>query len=71
MGGGHTKGLGGKGEHTPFKGVVWGGVRCPTLDYFTRIFLRHGIDFDQLQAYEDTVSADGFYATIPDHYKNC
>jgi len=33
--------------------------------------LRHGLDFDHLQAYEGTVSADGFYATVPDHYTNC
>ncbi len=24
-----------------------------------------------IQAYEGTVSADDFYATVPDHYKNC
>jgi hypothetical protein len=47
------------------------GAGGPTLDYFTRIFLRHGIDFDHIQAYEGTVSADDFYATVPDHYKNC
>jgi hypothetical protein len=46
------------------------GAGGPSLDYFTRIFLRHGIDFDHIQAYEGTVSADDFYATVPDHYKN-
>jgi hypothetical protein len=46
------------------------GAGGPSLDYFTRIFLRHGIDFDHIQAYEGTVSPDNFYATVPDDYKN-
>jgi hypothetical protein len=46
------------------------GTGGPSLDYFTRVFLRHEVDFDHIQAYEGTVSPDAFYASVPDHYKN-
>ncbi len=46
------------------------GAGGPSLDYFTRVFARHEIDFDHIEAYEGSVSADDFYASVPDNYKN-
>jgi len=54
-----------------------GGAGGPSLEYFTHMWHRHGIDFDQIQAFDLQTSPDNFYSQVPKewqgkvHYRQC
>lgn len=41
-----------------------------SLAYFTTVFLRHGIHFDVIEAWEGSTSEGDFYDTVPADYKD-
>jgi hypothetical protein len=41
------------------------GAGGPSLEYFTNMWPRHGIVFDEIYAFEATTPADKFYQTVP------
>ena len=41
-----------------------------SLEYFTSVFGRHGIDFDLVEAWEGSAAGNFFEKSIPDVYKN-
>eukprot|EP00543_Licmophora_paradoxa_P008490 CAMPEP_0202445220 /NCGR_PEP_ID=MMETSP1360-20130828/4082_1 /ASSEMBLY_ACC=CAM_ASM_000848 /TAXON_ID=515479 /ORGANISM="Licmophora paradoxa, Strain CCMP2313" /LENGTH=397 /DNA_ID=CAMNT_0049061405 /DNA_START=15 /DNA_END=1208 /DNA_ORIENTATION=+ len=46
------------------------GAGGPSLKYFFNMWKRHGIDIDQIYAYEMTTTVNDFYKTVPDQYKD-
>jgi hypothetical protein len=42
----------------------------PSLKFFANIWKRHGIDFQDIYAYEMTTTSDEFYQDVPPEYKN-
>ena len=46
------------------------GAGGPSLSYFYNMWLRHGIEFDEIHAFEMTTSLADFKATLPNFVKN-
>jgi hypothetical protein len=42
----------------------------PSLKFFVNVWKRHGIDFQDIFAFEMTTSSDDFYKDVPPQYKN-
>jgi len=45
------------------------GLGGPSLSYFTGVWKRQGIDFDDIYAYEPTTTVEDFMNTVPEEYK--
>ena len=46
------------------------GAGGPSLSYFYHMWLRHGIDFDEIHAFEMSTSKTDFVASLPDFVRN-
>ena len=46
------------------------GAGGPSLSYFYKMWLRHGIDFDEIHAFEMTTTVSDFEASLPSFIKN-
>merc|ERR1712157_227435 len=50
---------------------TWGkGLGGPSLSYFTSVWLRYGIDFQFIKAWEGSTAQERFMATVPQEYKS-
>ncbi|GMI27927.1 hypothetical protein TrCOL_g6626 [Triparma columacea] len=47
----------------------WGeGAGGPSLSYFTKVWERHGIEFNRIDGWEGSTSKELFYCTVPNKY---
>jgi len=46
------------------------GAGGPSLDYFTKVWLRHGIDFDMIEAWDPSTTPEEFSVSVPINYRN-
>ena len=46
------------------------GAGGPSLSYFTTVWERHGIEFDQIEGWEGSTTPANFYKTVPPKYRD-